>query len=83
MAGAAVLVVEVVVTGTATVLVGDCIDQMRALPDASVNCCVTSPPYFGLRSYDEASLRIDPGLPDDKRAWLMAELERRGIHARR
>ena len=25
--------------------------MMRTLPDQSVNCCVTSPPYFGLRSY--------------------------------
>ena len=33
------------------VLVGDCIDQMRSLEDASINCCVTSPPYFGLRDY--------------------------------
>lgn len=30
---------------------GDCIEQMRSLPDASVHCCVTSPPYFGLRDY--------------------------------
>ncbi len=32
-------------------LVGDCIESMRQLPDQSVNCCVTSPPYFGLRDY--------------------------------
>ena len=32
-------------------LIGDCIESMRGLPDASVNCCVTSPPYFGLRNY--------------------------------
>ena len=30
---------------------GDCLDVLRNLPDASVDCCVTSPPYFGLRSY--------------------------------
>lgn len=30
---------------------GDCIEGMRTLPDQSVNCCVTSPPYFGLRDY--------------------------------
>jgi len=30
---------------------GDCIEGMRTLPDKSVNCCVTSPPYFGLRDY--------------------------------
>jgi len=34
------------------ILYGDCVDVLRALPDASVHCCVTSPPYFGLRDYD-------------------------------
>lgn len=33
------------------VLIGDCREQMRALPDRSVQTCVTSPPYFGLRDY--------------------------------
>jgi len=30
---------------------GDALTIMKSLPDASVNCCVTSPPYFGLRDY--------------------------------
>jgi len=30
---------------------GDCIDVMREMPAESVNCCVTSPPYWGLRDY--------------------------------
>jgi DNA modification methylase len=33
------------------ILTGDCRDVLRTLPDASVQCCVTSPPYFGLRQY--------------------------------
>ena len=33
------------------ILMGDCRDVLRTLEDASVNCCVTSPPYFGLRDY--------------------------------
>lgn len=33
------------------VVVGDCVDVMRQMPDESVNCCVTSPPYWGLRDY--------------------------------
>ena len=35
-------------------LIGDARDQLATLPDASVQCCVTSPPYFGLRSYVDA-----------------------------
>lgn len=34
------------------ILIGDCIEQMRTLPDGSVHCCITSPPYFGLRDYN-------------------------------
>jgi len=33
------------------VLIGDCISSMKRMQDQSVNCCVTSPPYFGLRDY--------------------------------
>jgi len=32
-------------------LQGDAVDLLRSLPDESVHCCVTSPPYFGLRDY--------------------------------
>jgi DNA modification methylase len=33
------------------ILQGDCREKLKDLPDASVHCCVTSPPYFGLRDY--------------------------------
>ena len=33
------------------ILAGDCLAQLKTLPDASVQCCVTSPPYWGLRDY--------------------------------
>jgi DNA modification methylase len=36
---------------TCTILEGDCRELLKTLPDASVNCCVTSPPYWGLRDY--------------------------------
>lgn len=34
--------------------VGDCLETLKTLPDASVQCCVTSPPYYGLRDYGVA-----------------------------
>lgn len=34
-----------------TLLIGDALEQLRTLPANSVHCCVTSPPYFLLRSY--------------------------------
>lgn len=33
------------------ILQGDCIEEMEWMSDKSVQCCVTSPPYFGLRDY--------------------------------
>lgn len=34
-----------------TVLQGDSLEVLKTLPDESVDCCVTSPPYYGLRDY--------------------------------
>ena len=31
--------------------VGDALDVLAGLPDESVHCVVTSPPYWGLRAY--------------------------------
>ena len=43
------------------ILVGDCIESMRGLPDQSVHTCVTSPPYFGLRDYGhDGQIGLEP-----------------------
>ena len=36
------------------VLQGNCLDSLQSLESGSVNCCVTSPPYWGLRDYGTA-----------------------------
>lgn len=36
---------------TARIIHGDCREVLRSLPDESVHCVVTSPPYWGLRDY--------------------------------
>jgi len=33
------------------ILRGDCRETLKSLPDESIQCCVTSPPYWGLRDY--------------------------------
>jgi DNA modification methylase len=33
------------------IICGDALIELRKFPDESVNCCVTSPPYWGLRDY--------------------------------
>ena len=42
---------------TANILTGDCRATMATLPEQHFHCCVTSPPYFGLRSYLDADHR--------------------------
>ena len=43
------------------ILHGDCIDRMRKFPKNSIDCCVTSPPYWGLRDYGfEGQLGQEP-----------------------
>ena len=40
---------------------GGCLDIMRTMPDKSVHCCVTSPPYWGLRDYGvSGQLGLEP-----------------------
>ena len=36
------------------ILQGNCLDKLKELPDQSVNTCITSPPYWGLRDYGTA-----------------------------
>ena len=36
------------------VLNGNCLDVLSKLPEQSVNTCITSPPYYGLRDYGTA-----------------------------
>lgn len=35
------------------VKLGNCLDELKNIPDESCRCCVTSPPYWGLRDYLE------------------------------
>ena len=33
------------------IIVGDCLKVLGDMPSDSINCCVTSPPYWNLRQY--------------------------------
>lgn len=56
---------------TNQIIQGDCLNILSQLPEKHFNCCVTSPPYFGLRDYDvagsnwpELTYQPMPGLPE-------------------
>lgn len=47
--------------GDSKVLLGDCIARLKGLPGQSVQMCVTSPLYFGLRDYGhDGQLGLEP-----------------------
>jgi DNA modification methylase len=39
---------------TIKILRGSCLDTLKTLPEQSINTCITSPPYWGLRDYGTA-----------------------------
>ena len=61
------------------VIHSDCLDVMKEMPDESVNCCVTSPPYWGLRDYGvdgQLGLEKTPGEYVEKMVVIFRELKR-------
>ena len=43
---------------------GDCLETLKTIPDEIVDCCVTSPPYYGLRDYGTGTwIGGDPDCP--------------------
>ncbi len=54
------------------ILTGDCRDVLKALPDQSVHCIVTSPPYFGLRDYGVDGQMGLEQTPDEYVAGMVA-----------
>lgn len=58
---------------------GDALEVLKTLPDASVQCCVTSPPYWGLRDYqlpDQLGLEKTPQEYVEKLVIVFQEVKR-------
>jgi len=57
------------------IVCGDCLEIMRGWPSESVDCCVTSPPYYGLRDYGvQGQLGLEP-TPEQYIAAMVAVFE--------
>lgn len=62
-----------------TLLVGDALTKLKELPDKSVRCCITSPPYWGLRDYGTSEqIGAEPDLNEflDKLVEVFREVRR-------
>lgn len=63
----------------ATILIGDVRERLAELPDQSVQCVVTSPPYWGLRDYGndgQIGLEQTPNEYVDEMVKVFAEVRR-------
>jgi DNA modification methylase len=61
------------------ILCGDSLEVLKTLPDESVNCCVTSPPYYALRDYGMAGQIGQENTPEafvNKLVLLFREVRR-------
>ena len=61
------------------VRLGDVRETLASLPDASVQCCVTSPPYFGLRDYGvdgQIGMEAEPGVYIDSLVAVFRDVRR-------
>ena len=52
-----------------SIIQGDVLESLKKLPDESVNCIVTSPPYWGMRDYGPETRRIWGGEKDCQHEW--------------
>ncbi len=60
-------------------MVGDALTHLRDMPDNSVRCCITSPPYWGLRDYGiESQIGAETDLNDflDRLVEVFREVHR-------
>ena len=58
---------------THKIIQGDCRDALKQIPDNSIHCCMTSPPYFGLRDYGNGADEI--GIEDSVEEYVQALVE--------
>lgn len=58
---------------------GNAIDVLRKLPDKSVNCVVTSPPYWSQRNYSGSKPSVWGGSDKCKHNWQKTEISSKKI----
>ena len=51
-------------------LIGDAAKMLRQIPNNSIDCCITSPPYWGQRSYENGGIGLETH-PEDFIANLL------------
>ena len=62
-------------TTAGSIYCGDALEVLKSMGDCSVQCCITSPPYWALRSYLPDRVTLKKDAPE----WVIKELKEKGI----
>lgn len=57
------------------ILCGNTLNVLREMPDESVDCVISSPPYYSLRDYGEQTKTIWDGDKDCQHEWISEEFK--------
>lgn len=60
---------------------GDVLETLKNLPDNSIDCVITSPPYWGQRYYGKYVNRIWGGDPNCKHEWIVQDKKTMNIQS--
>lgn len=64
-------------TGNGKIYCGHVIDVLKQLPDKSIQCCVTSPPYWGLRQYFfDGAVILRRSLTLEEKEYVLKQLKK-------
>ena len=59
----------------------NCLDGLKKLPDGCIDCCITSPPYYGLRQYlPNKSVILRNDLSEYEKTNIEKLLKEKGIN---
>ena len=61
------------------IVCGSALDVLKTWPAEYIDCCVTSPPYWNLRSYMPDTVQIKTSLFDEEKEKIIKELTLLGI----
>lgn len=68
---------------TYRIITGDALETLKAMEPDSVDCVVTSPPYWGLRQYlFDGAVTLRRDLSAEERQRVISELEALGVTPR-
>ena len=61
------------------IICGDCLDELKKIPDESIDMVMTSPPYWALRCYLPDKVKMKDNLTPEEKEYVEKELLKLGL----